>query len=311
MICGNRFHSFASAILRRVGWFATIACALMVTQAHAAGPEVPARAPTAQSARAAVDSGDAVPRKIVRGKFVLRLAAFDGGFCRPLVEELNRFDDIDFATCDSTGYSYVWRGGGCPPALRDTPRIQRPVWKEIPFDLSLAKKIVGSPGEYMWKYWLKKTEAVRARGEMKMWVLQADLFHDGHLETLVRMNHANDDGSMPRCEYFDRYQGITGIANPEIAYAFHGTNGFFTFSMNPMASPIGGDLLYDTKTKTYYFLRWNPTYDSGGNGEDAVLGRGNTLKSIGGTIGVIAYDVNHWGIGPSCWIDWVPTLKKR
>lgn len=309
MICGNQFRSFASAILRRVGWFATIACALMVTQAHAAGPEVPARAPTAQSARAAVDSGDSTPRKIPRGKFVIRMDYTDGGFCRPLAKELNQFDNRDFATNVSTGFSGVWRGRGCPPSLPDTPRIQRPVWKEIPFDLNLARKvIVGSNrGDRGWAIWLKHTEAARARNEIKMWVIYADLFRDGNTETIVRFDHAND-GSMPQCEYFDRYQGITGIRNPDIAERYRG----FSFSDNSSLYPVGGDLLYDMKTKTYYFLTWNPFHDSSG-WEDPVLGRANVLKSIGGTIGVRASYVDKWGrgIAPSCWIDWVPAIRKR
>ena len=144
-----------------------------------------------------------------------------------------------------------------------------------------------------------------------MWVLHADLFHDGNLETLVRMNRANDDNSMPRCEYFDRYQGITGIKNPDIAYQFNGTTGFFTFSMNPMDSPIGGELLYDTKKKTYYFLTWDPTHDSTNHGEDAILGKDHPLKSIGGTIGIRANRVDQYGVGPFCWIDWVPSVKSR
>lgn len=142
-----------------------------------------------------------------------------------------------------------------------------------------------------------------------MWVLRADLFHDGNLETLVRMNHANDDDSMPRCEYFDRYQGITGIKNPGIAYIFNHTNGAFTFSKNPMGSPIGGDLLYDTKMKTYYFLTWDPTHDSSG-WDDPVLGD-HRLGPIGGSIGIRVNAVNQYGVGPRCWIDWLPTARKK
>ncbi len=226
-----------------------------------------------------------------RGKYVLRLASGDSGFCADFTHNLNQFRDLDFQTCN-------------PRLSPKYPQLSRPQWEEIPLDMDLAKKILTNRPSVGFERWLKVTEAARAAGEVKMWRIRVDLFGDGQLETLVRLDHA-EFGEHPYCSYFDSKQMIVDIAAPKVAK-------WYSYANLDNSYELGSDMVYDTATKRYYLLDWNRWHSSSGNGEDAVLGRENCcIRNIGATASVMVYRADSHGVGPVCWIDWVPTGHRK
>ena len=223
-----------------------------------------------------------------RGKYILRLASGDSGFCAAFTGSLNQFRYLDFDTCN-------------PRLSPKYPQLSRPQWKEIPLNMDLAKKIITTPPSIGWERWLKVTEAARAAGQVKMWRIRVDLFGDGQLETLVRLDHTGT-GERPYCPYFDRYQIVMDATDPERAKVL---------SAPYMRYWLGNDMIYDASTKRYYLLDWNWVAGSAGHGEDAILGKDRDFKDIGATASVMVYKAHNLGVGPVCWIDWVPTGHRK
>lgn len=227
-----------------------------------------------------------------RGKYVLRLAAGDGGFCKDFTANLNQFRNLDFATCN-------------PRLSPKYPQLTRPAWKQIPFNMELAKTIITEPISPYWKLgwerWLKSIKAARAAGDVKLWRLRADLLGDGHLETLVRLDHTGL-GEGPYCPYFDSKQ---------LVLSGNGVHVDKFYTSGAIRQGLGSDLIYDTATKQYYFVEWNSAMSSAGHGEGAVLGRDRDFKNIGATASVMVYRAVKQGVGPVCWIDWVPAHQTK
>jgi len=223
-----------------------------------------------------------------RGKYFLRLSS--GGnkeFCTAFTGNLNQFRHLDFNTCDSR----------LSPKY---PQLSRPQWEEIPLDMDLAKKILTDRPSIGFERWLKVTETARAKGEIKMWRIRVDLIGDGHLETLVRLDHAEFD-EHAYCSYFDSKQMIVDIPSSKTAKWYADAHLYNVYR-------LGSDMIYDTSTKRYYLLDWNRWRGSSGHGEDVIMGKENCcIRNIGATASLMVYTADSGGVGPACWIDWVPT----
>lgn len=225
-----------------------------------------------------------------RGQYVLRATSGLRDFCPAFTANLNEFRDLAFDTCD-------------PRLSPKYPQFSRPEWEEIPLDLALARKILIWNEESMrkavveesWQRWLKMTESDRAAGEVKLWRIKVDLLGDGNLDTLVRIDHAFD-ATRPSCSNFNSQQMITDIPDPQSAK-------LYAFSHFNNSIEVGGDMIYDAKSKRYYLLRWNRYGGAGGYGK--------ALSNIGATASVLVNRANSQGVGPVCWIEWVPTNLKN
>lgn len=219
---------------------------------------------------------------VTRGEFVLRATADDHGFCAAYTANLNQFRNLKFDTCS-------------PRLSSKYPRFSRPLWQEIPLDIDMAKRIMTDRPSVGFERWQKITEHLRAAGKIKMWRAQIDLLGDGRLDNLVRLDHASD-GTRPHCIYFDSKQMITNIANPKVAKWYAHAHFYNDYQ-------LGGDLIFDDETARYYLLNWNRY--------GPALGGGKTLVDIGATASLMVNRADDRGIGPVCWIDWVPTHKSK
>lgn len=204
-------------------------------------------------------------------------------FCAAYTANLNEFRHLDFDTCD-------------PRLSPRYPRFSRPQWEEIPLDLAIARKILTDRPSVGFDRWLRITETARATGEVRLWRIRVDFLKDGHLDTLVRLDHASD-GTRPHCSYVDSKQMIVDIPEPRAAkwYAHAHLNN---------TDRLGGDMIYDADTKRYYVEDWNRYTGAGGRGLE--LG-GN----IGATASVMVYGADYDGVQPVCAIEWVPTGQHK
>ena len=246
-------------------------------------------------------AGDLAPdaKASPRGEYVLRHQAEIGQdgtdyrkFCTPFTANLNEFRHLDFETCDAR-------------LSPQYPQFSRPQWEEIPLDLDVAKKIIGSPPGMNWEHLLKITEAARAVGEVKLWRIRVDLLKDGNLDTLVRLDHYTDK-TLPYCSYIESRQIIVDIPDPKAAKWY----AHVPFYRNHL---LGGDMIYDAETKRYYVLEWN-RYGRAHGVDARYLGELthiNATRDIGATASVRVSRASDRGIHAVCWIDWVATGKRK
>lgn len=248
------------------------------------------------------------PNAVVRGEYILRYdltsrgpkygAGFGlpedwgKGICPAFTANLNQFRQLDFNTCN-------------PRLSHKFPRFSRPQWEQIPFSMALAKQIKDRTHSW-WEGWLNSTAAARARGEVRMWRLRADILGNGEPQTLVRLDHSQFGYPPPSCSYYDSDQMFveTDRAIPK-AYAL---------PLLAMLSVLGNDLIYDSDSKRYYFLEWNRSGPAHADGEDAYIfgyRYGAARPSIGATAGVVLYTPTVRGAIPTCWIDWVPNGSRK
>lgn len=92
---------------------------------------------------------------------------------------LNQFRRLDFDVCD-------------PRLSEKYPEFTRPVWEEIPFDLSVAEMIIRNAagtgqGDPYWAGWLKASEPLRQEGKITLWRTRIDIDWDGAPETILRL----------------------------------------------------------------------------------------------------------------------------
>jgi len=226
----------------------------------------------------------------LRGDYVLRATSrlHDNinysEFCATFTANLNEFRDIDFQTCS-------------PRLSPKYPRFSLPQWEEIPLDLDIVRKILTGRPSIGYDRWLQITESARAKGEVKLWRLRIDLLKDGHLDTLVRLDHGSD-GTKPYCSYYDSRQMITDIPDLQAARLYAHAHFDNTYR-------LGGDLVYDAVTERYYLLDWNRYGRSIADGMEL---RGG---DIGATASVMVNGATQFGVEPVCAIEWVPTGRRR
>lgn len=102
-------------------------------------------------------------------------------FCPLFAKNLNEFRSTDFDACE-------------PRLSERHPEFTRPVWDEIPLDLTLAEMIIMNlvrrptgHGDPYWTGWLKASEPLRAAGKITLWRTQIDIDSDGAPETVLRL----------------------------------------------------------------------------------------------------------------------------
>lgn len=152
-------------------------------------------------------------------------------FCPAFLKNLNEFRDLDFNACH-------------PRLSPKYPEFTRPVWEEIPFDLSLAETIIRNvaatgQGDTYWTGWLKASAPLRAKGKITLWRTRIDIDGDGVPETVLRLD------SPLRLEY--RAGGVLRWAiDPNACtyrnstlYLLESPNDFTKGTFNRMALDIG------------------------------------------------------------------------
>jgi uncharacterized protein YecT (DUF1311 family) len=235
--------------------------------------------------KAARDAKPDVPH----GKYVLRVSkgelpendyAEDYEFCRTFVDNLNEFGNLDFDDCN-------------PRLSPKYPQFSRPQWEEIQLDLKLAANILST--QMPFNNWLSETQAARDSGQVKMWRLQADIFGDGDKETVVKLDHTGDGSEGAYCSQFNSMQLFTKIPYTANHEFYTGLYARYRF---------GNDMIYDSKSKHYYQIAWNPW--------TAISGSGKPLEFIGAIAGLLVNRANNQSVNTICWVDWVPAgLIKR
>jgi hypothetical protein len=120
------------------------------------------------------------------GKYVLVRTASQASqpVCAAYARNLNEFRQIEFDACESR----------LSPKY---PRFVRPDWQEIPFEASIAERMIKGDirtlvapkkAEAGWETWLARTEKSRSEGKVRMWGTRIDLDGKGQLRTIVRMH---------------------------------------------------------------------------------------------------------------------------
>lgn len=226
------------------------------------------------------------------GKFVLRATLPEPGFrdginyqlfCTDFSRNLNEFRHLKLDTCH-------------PRLSEKYSRFSRPKWNEIPLDLNVAKDILTGRPSMGIDLWLKKTETLRNGGDVKLWIINLDLFNDKNIETLIKLDHAEYSGA-PYCQYFDSKQMVMEIPNSksEKFYKKHRLNN---------SDRLGGDMVYDEKTNNYYLIDWHRNGDSKGWWGTEIHG-----PHIGADGFLLISRAIENAVSPVCAIEWVPTKK--
>jgi uncharacterized protein YecT (DUF1311 family) len=208
--------------------------------------------------------------------------------CVPFRSNLNEFRRIDFDECH--------------PRLSDKyPQFSRPEWKEVPLDLAVAEaKIKGihrpeslSQAEQRWQKWLKATESLRAKDEVRMWIAEVDADSDGVIDLVAKLQYSNPDGALSNltksCDYSHNALWLLRAADEDKRKLFNTSLGY------------SSDIVVDEESATTYILEWWPR-DVG----PEYMGR-----NIGATRGVRVSRARNWGPVPMCHINWVPEGRFR
>jgi hypothetical protein len=246
-----------------------------------------------------------------KGEYILQRAPYGDEICKRFKDNLNRFRKLGFDTCHSR--------------LSDKfPEFTRPYqWEEIPFDMALAEKAIKSStwqdtndparleydrqlGQERWSAWLKSTAALRASGDVRMWITRIDIDDDGEQETILRLEpigrYAFDhkQAEVYHCDYDRGELYVIDAKHPKTA-------GRFNRSAN-----TSGDIIQDSRTGILYLLRWSRLFSGADVGVS--LPWQGPMPDIGATRGVVLrslsprFSSGNFNPGVDvCIIDWVPT----
>lgn len=224
-----------------------------------------------------------------KGEYILSQS--DDLMCLPFTQNLNEFRTLDFDECH-------------PRLSEKFPEFSRPEWKEVPLDLDVAEKAFkDSAGEKLkpgegtyWKNWLDETAELRAAGQVKMWLTQIDINHDGILDPIARVQYAHPASSWPvkqrGCVF--THSGLRFLSKPPIN--LFGPFKHFYFSSDT-------DIIHSSKTGYTYSVDWS----------ELAAGPNLDGQKIGATRGVIVELSReaHSSPVPVCYINWVPTGSYR
>jgi hypothetical protein len=130
-----------------------------------------------------------------KGEFVVTRT--EDPVCIPLVKNLNEFRRHGFKEC-------------IPRVSKKYPQFKYPDWKEVPLDLEIAEKAFKGfsrfarnrelPARWPWQdwaIWLKDTEELRAKGQIRMWLAEVDVDNDGMVDTIARVERAHPALELP------------------------------------------------------------------------------------------------------------------
>ena len=244
----------------------------------------------AQPAKALTPKQIEIERKAgFKGEYFLTRS--EDPFCIPFTKNLNQFRKLDFDEC-------------APRLSEKYPEFSRPDWKEVPLDLEIAEKAFkgygGSklkPGEgTFWQDWLNQTTELRAAGQVKMWLTDADIDNDGIPDPIARVQYAHPASSLPvkqrSCVYSQ--SGLWKMSSsPEGVFGPY-THFYFGW---------GSDIIHFAITERVYSVALT----------EVALDPGMVGKEIGATRGVtveLSRDARSSPI-PICHISWVPTGSYR
>lgn len=213
--------------------------------------------------------------------------------CAPFTKNLNQFRKLDFDEC-------------APRLSENYPEFLRPEWKEVPLDLEIAEKAFKDVSmafeeskaemDQRWGQWLQETAELRAAGQVKMWITEADINNDGIPDPIARVQFAHPASSLPikqrGCVY--SHSGLwklspnrTGLYK-NLPYFFFGRD---------------ADIIYSSKTDKYYSVEWS-------EGQAGPMLQGREMGATRGVLVRLAPNENFLPVAV-CYINWVPTGKYR
>ena len=240
----------------------------------------------AQPAKALTPKQIEIERKAgFKGEYFLTRS--EDPFCIPFTKNLNQFRKLDFDEC-------------APRLSEKYPEFSRPDWKEVPLDLEIAEKAFkgygGSklkPGEgTFWQDWLNQTTELRAAGQVKMWLTDADINNDGISDPIARVQYAHPASSLPvkqrSCVYSQ--SGLWKLSS-DLPVLYDGRSHFY-FDRD-------SDIIHSKETDRYYSVEWS-------EGQVGPLLQGQTIGATRGVLIELARNANFSPV-PICYINWVPT----
>jgi hypothetical protein len=236
-------------------------------------------------------SGVGQQRNDAKGEFILTRNI--NPVCVDFRSNLNEFRHLDFDQCH-------------PRLSEKFPEFMRPQWKEVPLDLVIAEAKIkgidhsgGRPDalieiERRWQRWLKVTQALRAKGEVRMWLTEVDADNDGVVDLIARIQYANPDGALGNlttgCDYSHNALWLVRAADEEKRKLFNTALGY------------SSDIVLSGEPPTTYILEWWPRD----------VGPEYMGHNIGATRGVRVSLAGflHRPV-PICHINWVPEGRFR
>lgn len=252
----------------------------------------------AQPAKALTPKQIAIERQAgFKGEYFLTRS--EDPICIPFTKNLNQFRKLDFDEC-------------APRLSEKYPEFSRPEWKEAPLDLGIAEKAFKDLSvefedrveyknstvemEQKWQLWLKETAELRAAGQVKMWLTEADINNDGIPDPIARVQYAHPASSLPvkqrGCMY--SHSGLRYLL-PSPASLF-GPFKHFYFSRD-------ADIIYSKNTELYYSVEWS-------EGQAGPILDGQKIGATRGVLVELARETRE-SPGPVCYINWVPTGSYR
>lgn len=244
----------------------------------------------AQPAKALTPKQIAIERKAgFKGEYFLTRS--EDPICIPFTKNLNQFRKLNFDECH-------------PRLSEKFPEFSRPEWKEVPLDLEIAEKafkdsagirLKQGEGTY-WQNWLKETAELRAAGQVRMWLTQADINNDGVVDPIARVQYANPASDLPvkqrGCVYSQ--SGLWKLSD-DTPNLFNGVQHFY-FNWN-------SDIIYFAKTEQFYSVSTGQVaFDP-----DMV---GQKIGATRSVMVAVAREARE-SLGPICYINWVPTGSYR
>jgi hypothetical protein len=223
-----------------------------------------------------------------KGEYFITRNADD--ICVSYTRNLNQFRRLEFDVCD-------------PRLSGKYPEFTRPVWEEIPFDLSVAEMIIRNvaargQGDPFWAGWLKASEPLRQGGKITLSRTRIDIDWDGAPETILRLY-----APLKREVQQGRVQWVIDhspcIHRNSTLYLVESPNDIMKEDFNNKAFALADIIIRHSEghDKSYAL--------------DRSMSPGLDGLNIGATRELTVYVLFNLGAGRACSIDWVPTGHYR
>ncbi len=178
-----------------------------------------------------------------KGEFVLFFN--QDPVCANFTRNLNQFRHLEYDACH-------------PRLSPKYPEFSRPEWREVPLDVGVAEKAFGN---VYWQKWRKEIQPSLERKEIKMWMTEVDVNHDGELDAVARVERAGFFNLSRAAQASDCVYSTAGLwfmAEPKVP--LWGVGDHFSFGWYT-------DLIHSSATNRTYAVYWGviPSFITWGN----------------------------------------------
>lgn len=200
--------------------------------------------------------------------------------CANFTRNLNQFRHLEYDACH-------------PRLSPKYPEFSRPQWREVPLDVGIAEKTIS---KFNWQRWQAEIKPFLERKEIKMWMTDVDVNHDGELDAVARVERSANAREEPfakrDCVYSSA--GLWFMAEPKVPLW---VGNHFSFDRYT-------DLIHSSATQRTYAVEWGEVPLDITWGRETFPAPKGATRSV--TVG-LSDEVKDSRPYDVCGIAWVPT----